>query len=76
MKPFCDFLISAMFCIASLGPFIFYEGNDRWLFASIPVVLVFAVCLTIIKNNSDKINELQGRIEDLENEKEKKNEFL
>ena len=76
MKLLCDFLFGTMFCIASLCPFIFYEGNGRWLFASTPVVLVFAVCLAIIKNNSDRINELQGRIEDLENEKEKQNELL
>ena len=79
MNNFFEFLISAALVAALLVSFI-VDGIEwhgyRWLFCSIPVVIVLSACVHGIRLRYGEIKELKKRIEDLENEKEKQNELL
>lgn len=79
MNKFLEFLISAALVMTPLVSFI-VDGVEwhgyRWLYCSIPVVIVLSVCVWGIRIRYGEIEELKKRIEDLENEKEKQNELL
>lgn len=79
MNTLFEFLISAAIVSTALVSFI-VDGIEwhgyRWLFCSIPVVIVLSICVWGIRLRYCEIEELKRRIEDLENEKEKQNEFL
>lgn len=79
MNNFFEFLISAALVTTPLASFI-VDGIEwhgyRWLYCSIPVVIILSVCVWGIRLRRGEIEELKRRIEDLENEKEKQNELL
>lgn len=76
MNKFFEFLISAALVATPLVSFI-VDGIEwhgyRWLFCSIPVVAILLICVWGIRVRYGEIEELKKRIEDLENEKERKN---
>lgn len=79
MNKFIEFLISAALVTIALVSFI-VDGIEwhgyRWLYCSIPVVITLSTCVWGVRIRYGEIEELKKRIEDLENEKEKQNEFL
>lgn len=79
MNKFLEFLISAALVATPLVSFI-VDGIEwhgyRWLFCSIPLVIILSICVWGIRLRYGEMEELKRRIEDLENEKEKQNEFL
>jgi bacteriorhodopsin len=75
MNKFLEFLIIAALVATALVSFI-VDGIEwhgyRWLFCSIPIAFILSICIHGLRIRYDEIEELKKRIEDLENEKERK----